>query len=146
MTVIKAITYAESREAFFEKQLKRARRGLDNVVKYGTDPDACAEKGEIVSFYRDALEALREKVERENPEPLTLDELRQMDGEPVWIQNIKNPERSRWELMTYAIYSETIKMYQVRTCFAQKLACIRWSDNYGKTWLAYRIKPLKGGE
>ncbi len=26
-----------------------------------------------------------EKQERENPQPLTLDELRQMEGEPVWI-------------------------------------------------------------
>lgn len=65
MTVIKAITYAESREAFFEKQLKRARRGLDNVVKYGTDPDACAERGEMVAFYQDALSALREQAERD---------------------------------------------------------------------------------
>lgn len=66
MTVIKAITYAESREAFFEKQLKRARRGLDNVVKYGTDPDACAERGEMVAFYQDALSALREQAERKH--------------------------------------------------------------------------------
>lgn len=65
MTVIKAITYAESREAFFEKQLRRARRGLDNVVKYGADPDACAERGEMVAFYQDALSALREQAERD---------------------------------------------------------------------------------
>ena len=31
-----------------------------------------------------ALDALREKQERENPKPLTLDELRGMMGEPVW--------------------------------------------------------------
>ena len=65
MTTIKVITYPESREAFFEKQLKRAQRGLDNVVKYGTDPDACAEAGETVSFYQDALSALREQAERD---------------------------------------------------------------------------------
>lgn len=29
--------------------------------------------------------ALREQEERENPKPLTLDELREMDGEPVWL-------------------------------------------------------------
>lgn len=33
---------------------------------------------------RAALAALREKQERENPKPLTEDELRQMLGEPVW--------------------------------------------------------------
>ena len=32
-----------------------------------------------------AAAALREREERENPKPLTLDELREMDGEPVWL-------------------------------------------------------------
>lgn len=31
------------------------------------------------------LSAIREKQERMNPQPLTLDELRQMNGQPVWI-------------------------------------------------------------
>lgn len=32
-----------------------------------------------------AVAALREQEERENPKPLTLDELKLMDGEPVWL-------------------------------------------------------------
>ena len=64
MNKIKVVTYTESREAFFNKKLKQEERGLDNLVKYGTDPDACAEQGEIVSFYRDALACLRECAER----------------------------------------------------------------------------------
>lgn len=32
-----------------------------------------------------AVSALREQEERENPKPLTLDELKLMDGEPVWL-------------------------------------------------------------
>lgn len=32
-----------------------------------------------------AIDALQETEERENPKPLTLDELRKMDGEPVWV-------------------------------------------------------------
>lgn len=65
MSGIKIITYAESREAFFVKKLKQAEKALDNLVKYGTDHVACAEKGEIVSFYQDALSALKEKQERD---------------------------------------------------------------------------------
>ena len=61
---IKVITYSESREEFFNKKLKQAQRQLDNVVKYGTDPYACSEKGEIVSFYQDIIELL--KAEKEN--------------------------------------------------------------------------------
>lgn len=33
------------------------------------------------------LSALRTQQERENPKPLSLDELREMDGEPVWIES-----------------------------------------------------------
>lgn len=65
MSETKAITYTESREAFFVKKLKKAERGLDNLVKYGTDPDACAKSGEEVAFYQDALAALRAEEERE---------------------------------------------------------------------------------
>lgn len=37
------------------------------------------------SMFEVAISALRAQQERENPKPLTLDELRQMDGEPVWL-------------------------------------------------------------
>lgn len=37
-----------------------------------------------------AIQALEETQERENPQPLTLDELRQMDGEPVWLATDKD--------------------------------------------------------
>lgn len=33
-----------------------------------------------------ALSALRAQAEAEKNEPLTLDELREMDGEPVWVE------------------------------------------------------------
>lgn len=33
-----------------------------------------------------ALSALREAAERANPNPLTMEELKQMDGEPVYMQ------------------------------------------------------------
>lgn len=62
MSETKAITYTECREAFFVKKLKKAERGLDNLMRYGTDPDACVKSGEEVSFYRDALAALREQA------------------------------------------------------------------------------------
>ncbi len=39
-------------------------------------------------MFRLAAEALQEKAKRENPKPLTLEELRQMVGEPVYIQGL----------------------------------------------------------
>ena len=38
----------------------------------------------VMAAYIEGLAALREQEERENPIPLTLDELRKMDWEPVW--------------------------------------------------------------
>ena len=48
-----------------------------------------------------ALSALREKLEHENPQPLTLDELREMDGEPVWCAH-RAPVKfgEPWEAIT----------------------------------------------
>lgn len=45
----------------------------------------CREK--LMQEAADALEAaIREQEERENKRPLTLDELMEMDGEPVWLK------------------------------------------------------------
>ncbi len=42
------------------------------------------------SIYNLAIQALEEKQERDNPQPLTLDELRQMDGQPVFVADKLN--------------------------------------------------------
>ena len=57
-------------------------------------------------------------------EPLTLDELREMDGEPVWLVNQNG---GRWVIMS-GVY----------------LWNSRKNADYGKTWLAYRQKPEEG--
>lgn len=32
-------------------------------------------------------------------EPLTLEELREMNEEPVWVQNLEEPGKSQWRLL-----------------------------------------------
>ena len=51
---------------------------------------------------------------------LTLDELRKMDGEPVWLVNQNG---GRWVIMSGAYLWDSRK-----------------NADYGKTWLAYRQK------
>lgn len=92
--------------------------------------------GNILSAYDIAIDVLREQEERENPTPLTLDELRQMDGEPVWLEtgevSIGEQICGSWEIFIgreSAIYYFTRRK---RGFFA---------EHYGKTWLAYRSKP-----
>lgn len=53
--------YVKAREAFFEKKLKQAEETFAGFAQYEKCYSAYAEKAEIVSFYRDVLEALRER-------------------------------------------------------------------------------------
>lgn len=66
-------------------------------------------------------------------EPLTLDELRKMDGEPVWVVWPDGRIKSQWFIISSTFW---IEMFQ------------EWdgtlSKDYGKTWLAYRQKPEGG--
>ena len=80
-----------------------------------------------VSFFKRMVvtdeSALRQQDIRKN-DPLTLDELRQMDGEPVWLVNQNG---GRWVIMSGAYLWDSRK-----------------NADYGKTWLAYRQKPEEG--
>ena len=71
-----------------------------------------------------AISALREQVVADKDagknEPLTIDELREMDGEPVWLVNQNG---GRWVIMSGAYLWDSRK-----------------NADYGKTWLAYRQK------
>ena len=77
---------------------------------------------ESMSFYRDALKEQEPVTDRNRP--LTLDELRRMDGEPVWLVNQNG---GRWVIMSGAYLWDSRK-----------------NADYGKTWLAYRQKPEEG--
>lgn len=82
-----------------------------------------------------AIDALR-RAQPTN-DPLTLDELREMNGEPVWIAtkrdagwdivNVSNTDGSPY-LVYFQVYGHYLKV-----------------NDYGKTWLAYR-RPPEGSE
>ena len=67
-------------------------------------------------------------------EPLTLDEMRKMDGEPVWIK-LFDPDEEFWVLRN--------EWVDTRNPEPMILFHMRWYSHvyYGKTWLAYRQKP-----
>ena len=78
-----------------------------------------------------ALEDVTDKDVGKN-EPLTLDELRKMDGEPVWVQSPGVPEYGRWAIAE-GVGENCLFLHDDFTC-----------HDYGKTWLAYRQKPEEG--
>ena len=77
-------------------------------------------------------------------EPLTLDELREMDGEPVWCKWLlpedKAIEQGKWFIVISGDKAGLeIKRPAEYGCHFCKI------DDYGKTWLAYR-RPPEGTE
>lgn len=77
------------------------------------------------------ISALRDRIARQNPQPLTLEELCGMDGEPVWL---KDGIGEGWFLASAVVGS---KIY-----FCEKSITIGEPiSECGKTWLAYRTKP-----
>lgn len=47
-----------------------------------------------------AITALQEKAEREDPKLLTIEELRQMNGEPVWVKELSEiRDNTGWALV-----------------------------------------------
>ena len=83
-----------------------------------------------------AISALRQQEHfrevTKKVEPLTLDELRKMDGEPVWVQSPGVPEYGRWAIVE-GVGENCLFLHDDFTC-----------HDYGKTWLAYRKKPEEG--
>lgn len=71
-------------------------------------------------------------MEREN-KPLTLEQLRGIDGQPVWIKDLKTPECSGWRMIYWdrgkylVLIAKSIQGYIL--------------EEYGKTWLAYAQQP-----
>ena len=84
---------------------------------------------EMAEAHRVAISALRQQ-ERfgEANKALTLDELREMDGEPVWVQSPGVPEYGRWAIVE-GVGENCLFLRDDFTC-----------HDYGKTWLAYSQK------
>ena len=85
-----------------------------------------------------AAERDRYKAERENSQLLTLEELRGMDGEWVWVIS-SDPDLtvSGW---AYIAASQAHTLWEYKPDRLLGNVQLDFED-YGKTWLAYRSKP-----
>lgn len=108
------------------------RQTLDRLVQLLTDCKGLPVK-EQAEFLIDAG-VLAPPCENE---PLTLDELRNMNGEPVWVQPPGMPEYGRWAIVAGVDTTDgdkTLFLHNDFTC-----------HEYGRVWLAYRgkLEPRK---
>ncbi len=85
-----------------------------------------------ISDLMEIILSAAEAAQPPNP-PLTLEELRGMDGKPVWVKFPKCPEANGWMLVS--VSSHSVYDGLLGDCDF---------GNLGETWLAYRRKPEEG--
>lgn len=91
--------------------------------------------GASTGYYRykkDAIDAWNRRAEPAN-EPLTLDELREMHGEPVWVATMQE-----WRIVLVVREDESVRLYSVYNSISAKSVI----DNDGRI---YRRKPEPEG-
>lgn len=125
--------------AINEKAERNCRPAPENKVRF--ENGHIYEAGENVESIADICEVLikgadlRKLMAAPENKPLTLDQLRQMDGEPVWVCGMPG-HKIKWAPGW-------------RIIDGNRVAHRRWNDtsmllyfaDYGRTWLAYARKP-----
>lgn len=75
----------------------------------------------------DIIQQLQKESRFQPNDPLTLEELREMNGDPVWVKCFANPVYSGWGIR----FDDFVGGYYID----------HYDDRYGITWPAYRWKP-----
>lgn len=93
----------------------------------------------VAARYSKILAGLVDEITQPN-EPLTLEELREMDGQPVWGKSLITGKPGEWFILRVVEMSKTwfIACAGAEQGFGDK-------DTYGETWIAYR-RPPEGEE
>ena len=95
----------------------------------------------------DVSKMMREWVERQPTltppnEPLTIEQLREMDGQPVWVRVSDNWRESGiyegWMLIRFHSEDDRIRAYTYDTRFG---ATFHAQQDYGTSWIAYAYTP-----
>lgn len=132
-----------------ETKIKDAIRRIRFSAKYDTQSQAV----------KKALETGAVALEKQTPKELTVDELRQMDGQPVWAQLIHSNLRKRsllhkndvdgWYIIScsseFSVLNEPYALkVDDKTFFSGKGYLLQEALCYGETWIAYNQPPKVG--
>lgn len=123
--------------------LKRSEKELNDALAEMTmNEKTAAAIQRYIDAYSMAIDGLLKQVgvadtDVGKMEPLTLEELLKMDGEPVWIKLFDQDEEF-WVLRN--------EWVDTRNPEPMILFHMRWYSHadYGKTWLSFRQKPEEG--
>lgn len=86
----------------------------------------------VISAYRTTINILRTQQKAEKNEPMSLDEVRELGREPVYIVSLGEDFDDGWQLClgVEGGYAHFLMFYHLLHL-----------NHYGKTWLAYRRPP-----
>ncbi len=87
-----------------------------------------------------AQTSLQTKIEVEKNEPLTSDELREMDGEPVYCLRVERPEESAWGIVCNRDIAPHVRAHLQKG----RITSLFYFAYLGTDWQAYRRKPKEG--
>lgn len=92
-------------------------------------------------IYRSFIDIIADAPTIDPPpnDPLTLEQLREMGGQAVWVSPINGESLAQWMLVSGYTRKE-IYLIAPSCHIIQGYA----RKSYGKTWLAYRRKPEEG--
>lgn len=104
----------------------------------------CCNKGSIVEACLMAdIDLIKHAATITPPpnDPLTLDELRELGGQPVWISPVRDKRKipERWMLMSGFLREDRVFLFMPPGGMVQGYP----ASTYGRTWLAYLRKPEK---
>lgn len=134
------------------KVLEQERTCVMRQIGSGCDRD-CAncdlvmDDSTVLSAYNEAIASLQyrellHKTQQLDNKPLTMDELREMDGEPVLVNVSENWRKSGvedgWRLVRFHKSDDRVRIYIYDTHFG---ATFLAEQDCGISWWAYRRKP-----
>ena len=93
-----------------------------------------------------AAEAWNRRTQQPN-EPLTVGELRKMDGQPVWVKAVdpNDSDTNYWAIVSANMhYSHKSGGVISTSTDGVAVVAIAYFEDYGKSWLAYRRPPEAG--
>lgn len=102
--------------------------------------DYCGENIEkFIEAGRLAIQALKEKQERDNPQPLSLEQLKEREGKPVYI--VSGDKRGWSILYLRGATADQYTFFSLTGTAEGMTATPVFISNYNETWVAYDYEP-----
>lgn len=119
----------------YEHYIAELRKNADSIFKKDSAPDLL----DAAATYKQCADVI-EQLTSPPKTPLILDEVKAMEGEPVWLRTFSSSQKkiriSQWAILEQV--SESSAMFVRAGCNSRLKKLL---NDYGKTWVVYSRKP-----